>query len=270
MSEITLTSGMRTNLYALQTTNSLMELTQTRLSTGKRINTALDDPVNFFKAKGHQDRASDLAARKDGMSEGIKVIEAANTGIEAIVDVLAQMKALAQAAKTSDDSVKAELATQYNELKAQINDLGEDSGYGGTNLLNGTDSLTVEFNEAGDNSLTVTGIDAVTADQVAGETLTDAAADFANVDDLITEIDSAVNTLRSTAQQLSSGLSTIEIRSDFTDKMINTLESGADNLTLADMNEEGANMLMLQTRQALGTTSLSLSSQAAQSVLRLF
>jgi len=67
-----------------------------------------------------------------------------------------------------------------------------------------------------------------------------------------------------------SDILTISIRADFTDKMVNTLESGADNLTLADMNEEGANMLMLQTRQALGTTSLSLSSQAAQSVLRLF
>ena len=52
--------------------------------------------------------------------------------------------------------------------------------------------------------------------------------------------------------------------------MINVLESGANNLVNADMNEEGANMLMLQTRQALGTSSLSIASQAAQSVLRLF
>ena len=72
------------------------------------------------------------------------------------------------------------------------------------------------------------------------------------------------------AQKLASNLSTIQIRADFTDQMENTLNSGADNLTLADMNEEGANMLMLQTRQSLGTTSLSMSSQAAQAVLRLF
>ena len=69
---------------------------------------------------------------------------------------------------------------------------------------------------------------------------------------------------------MSSNLSVVTVRQDFTEKMINTLEDGAVNLTIADMNEEGANMLMLQTRQALGTTSLSLASQAAQSVLRLF
>jgi len=69
---------------------------------------------------------------------------------------------------------------------------------------------------------------------------------------------------------LASSLSTISSREDFTENMINTLNTGADTLTLADMNEEGANMLMLQTRQALGVSSLSMSSQASQAVLRLF
>jgi flagellin-like hook-associated protein FlgL len=65
-------------------------------------------------------------------------------------------------------------------------------------------------------------------------------------------------------------LSVVSSRQDFTNSMINTLQTGADNLTLADSNEEGANMLMLQTRQNLGITSLSMASQAAQAVLRLF
>ncbi|MBN2706342.1 MAG: flagellin, partial [Deltaproteobacteria bacterium] len=80
----------------------------------------------------------------------------------------------------------------------------------------------------------------------------------------------ARTTLRDESQKLANNLSTITIREDFTSNMIRTLEDGADNLTLADMNEEGANMLMLQTRQGLGTSSLSMASQAAQSVLRLF
>ena len=95
-------------------------------------------------------------------------------------------------------------------------------------------------------------------------------ADDAAITATIAELDTATSTLRTDAKTLSSDLSTVTIRQDFTDKMINTLSDGAANLTLADMNEEGANMLMLQTRQALGTTSLSLASQAAQSVLRLF
>jgi flagellin len=80
----------------------------------------------------------------------------------------------------------------------------------------------------------------------------------------------ARDTLRINSTELSNKLSTVTIRQDFTDKMINTLEDGAANLTNADLNEEGANLLMLQTRQSLGTTSLSMASQAAQSVLRLF
>jgi len=142
---ITLTSGMRANLYSLQETSRLMDLTQKRLSSGKKVMTALDDPVNFFRSKAHMDRANDLSSKKDGMSEAIKIIEAANTGIEAMYDLLAQMESVANAAKTSSNT--AALEVQYNELKIQINNLANDSGYGGKNLLN-DESLSVEFNEA--------------------------------------------------------------------------------------------------------------------------
>ena len=265
---ITLTAGMRSNLYALQNTTKMMETTQNRLSTGKEVNSALDDPVNFFKSKDHYDRAEDLVAKKDGMNESIKVIEAANTGIEGIYDLLDQMKSLASAAKTSDNT--GDLATQYDTIRAQIATMAEDSGYGGQNLLNG-DSLSVEFNETGTHTLSVVGTTATTAGSIAGVSIS--TANFASntsIEAAVSEIDSAVSQLRTEAQKLASNLSTIEIRADFTTEMVNTLNTGADNLTLADMNEEGANMLMLQTRQSLGTTSLSLSSQAAQAVLQLF
>ena len=98
----------------------------------------------------------------------------------------------------------------------------------------------------------------------------DAGVNKSNISDAITQLDNARSILRSESQKLSTNLSAITIRQEFTTGMINTLEDGAAELTNADMNEEGANMLMLQTRQSLGTTSLSLASQAAQSVLRLF
>lgn len=79
-----------------------------------------------------------------------------------------------------------------------------------------------------------------------------------------------MNTMRSNAKTLASNSSILTTRLDFTSSLTGILQSGADNLTLADMNEEGANMLMLQTRQQLGTSSLSMGAQAAQSVLRLF
>ena len=92
----------------------------------------------------------------------------------------------------------------------------------------------------------------------------------ANIDSASTDLTAALTTLRSQAQSFGSSLSTVQIRQDFTKAMINTLQTGADNLTLADSNEEGANLLALQTRQQLSTTALSLASQASQAVLRLF
>jgi flagellin-like hook-associated protein FlgL len=267
---ITLTAGMRSNLYALQNTTSMMESTQKRLSTGKKVNSALDDPVNFFKSKDHYDRAEDLTAKKDGMNEAIKVIEAANTGIEGIYDLLDQMKSLASAAKTSSNT--SDLANQFDSIRSQIAKMARDSGYGGQNLLDG-DSLSVEFNEDGTNTLSVSGTNAesTTEGTIAGVTVDAASFDTnTNIEAAISDIDDAVTNLRTEAQKLASNLSTIQIRADFTTQMANTLNTGADNLTLADMNEEGANMLMLQTRQSLGTTSLSMSSQAAQAVLQLF
>ena len=266
---ITLTSGMRQNLFALQNTSKLMELTQTRLSTGKRVNTALDDPINFFSAQNHQQRADDLTYRKDAMGEAIQTAKAGNNGIEAITDLIAQAKSTAQSAQSS--SITAErtaLATQYDGLLDQIDFLAGDSGYKGVNFLNSED-LIVSFDAEGDSTLTLEGFDA-SAEVGLGLTDSNAWDVAANIAGDITLLDAAKDTLRTEAQEMSNNLSIVTAREDFTEKMINTLEDGVANLTNADMNEEGANMLMLQTRQALGTTSLSLASEAAQSVLRLF
>ena len=275
---ITLTTGMRQNLISLQKTNNLMELTQTRLASGKKVNTALDDPVKYFAALGHTNRASDLALRKSDMGEAIQTIKAANNGIEAITDLIESAKSTAQAALAIDACTNASssnalqrsaLSVQYGTLRSQIDDLATDAGYKGTNFLQEA-SLVVDFHEtSGESTLSISGFDADSG----GLTIDSAdalwAAD-ANVTAAIADLDTAKTTLRTQAQSLSNALSTITTRQDFTQNMINTLEDGASALVNADMNEEGANMLMLQTRQALGTTSLSLASQAAQNVLRLF
>jgi flagellin-like hook-associated protein FlgL len=277
MNNITLTSGMRANLFSLQQTSTLMETTQTRLSSGKKVNSALDDPINFFAAQGHTQRANDLAMRKDEMSEAIQTIKAANNGLEAMTDMIASAKSLAQSAMaTNDTGERATLQGQYEEMLGQIEDIIEDSGYKGTNLLDSVNSqsITVYFDESGDSSLTVDAEDVINDFEVIDEAGT-AVGDWddgtiAGIEASIESLDDARDTVRTAAKTLSNQLSTITTRQEFTTKMINTLEDGAAELVNADLNEEGANMLMLQTRQSLGTTSLSLASQAAQSVMRLF
>ncbi len=164
---------------------------------------------------------------------------------------------------------RADLITTYNDLLAQIDDLAKDAGFNGVNLING-DNLSVLFNEDGSSSLDIQGITNSSTGlglAVLGTTGFDTNVSInATLDDL----KGAIDTLRTQASQFGSNLSVIETRQDFTKNMINVLQTGASNLTLADTNEEAANVLALQTRQQLSSTALSLSSQADQNVLRLF
>ena len=283
LSTISLTSGMRANLFSLQKMSRDMEITQNRLATGLKVNTALDDPINFFAAQEHRLRASDLASRKDGMSEAIQTIKAANVGVEGINNLIAQAKSLAQSAMSATVSEATTLATQYGKVMTQINQMANDSGYKGTNLLQ-SGSLTVQFAPTANQSfLNVTGFgDSTAAFNIAGLTAEVSTAGTtwvvsgqttvttSAVQTSINNLETAMDTLRTESKALSNNLSIVTAREEFSSQMINTLGDGAAKLTEADMNEEGANMLMLQTRQVLGTTSLSMATQAAQNVLRLF
>jgi len=268
--EVSLTQAMRANLISLQTTSKLLSTTQQRLATGKKVNTAMDDPVNYFAAQTHLTRAADLAARKDGMSEAIQIVTAADKGITAINTLIEQAKGIATSAlATSDTSSRASYLTQYNTVMSQIISLAADSGYKGTNLLNGG-SVDVKFNESGSSKLTVSGFYATTLSSIGLTFVADEFTGDAGINTALAMIGSASEILRTNSKTLAANLNVITTRQDFTKDMIDTLKTGADNLTLADMNEESANMLMLQTRQSLGTTSLGIASQAAQSILRLF
>jgi len=383
MSDISLTSGMRANLLSLQSTVKLLDRTQERLSTGKKVNSALDNPVNFFTAQSHTSRANDLLAYKDGISESIQTIKAADTAITGITTLIESMKGVAEDAKgtlgstgtvdsqtltitdaagitagttievggtvftavngvatcatqfdmgtasaegiasaiaaainqgteardmeatvsgntitlslaaggtmvatdlafvhaldyaysessvTATDELSAKVS-QYNELIAQLDNLQDDAFYKGKNLLGsaagGTDDMTVRFGNS--KELTVasflgdhTGLGLSTTASWTSETTIQADID---------KLDAALTTLRIESSKLSSNLSIINARDEWITSIASVLETGAANLTLADSNEEGANMLMLQTRQSLSTNALSLSAQAAQSVLQLF
>ena len=377
MADISLTASMRSNLLSLQQTQDLMDMTQERLSTGKKVNSAIDNPSSYYTAQSLTNRASDLNALLDSMGQGIQTIQAANEGIEAITDFVQQAKALANTARdnatvkgttssgtytaadgTKNITVKIEgvadqdievtledtdsleqaatkIATalndgtdgvkdaedtviggftatvengqikisnskgivanvsgtisgitfngeignstrttsmkQYNEILDQIDQLAKDSGYKGVNLLQGN-SLKVVFNEDRSSYLTINGTFADTSDE--GLKIS-RAEDWTNpdneaIDASISELENAITSLRNMASEFGNNYSIVENRENFTESLINVLEEGSDKLTLADMNEESANMLALQTRQQLAINSLSLASQAAQSVLSLF
>ena len=377
MADISLTASMRSNLLSLQQTQDLMDMTQERLSTGKKVNSAIDNPSSYYTAQSLTNRASDLNALLDSMGQGIQTIQAANEGIEAITEFVQQAKAIANTARdnatikgttssgtyaaaddiknitvkiegVADQDIKVTLEdtdtleqaatkiatalndgtdgvkdaedtviggftatvengqikisnskgivanvsgtisgitfngeignstrttsmNQYNEILDQIDQLAKDSGYKGVNLLQGND-LKVVFNEDRSSYLTINGTFADTSDE--GLKIS-RAEDWTNpdneaIDASISELENAITSLRNMASEFGNNYSIVENRENFTESLINVLEEGSDKLTLADMNEESANMLALQTRQQLAINSLSLASQAAQSVLSLF
>jgi flagellin-like hook-associated protein FlgL len=271
--KIALSSGVRSNLLSLQRTSVSIGTTQTRLSSGLKVNSALDDASAFFTSVALNNRASDLSTLKSDIDLAVSTIESAINGIDAITDLVQQAKGLANQAKaTGDTNERSTLATQFNALLTQIDDLANDASFKGTNLIQATpDNLTVEFNEDGTSDLTITGLDSTTANT--GLDIAVAAGNFTNdtnIDAALTDLNDALTELRTNAATLGSNSSVLQTRLNFTSNIVNTLETGAGKLTLADLNEESANLLALQTRQQLGINSLSLAAQSERSILALF
>jgi flagellin len=405
VSEITLSKAVRSNLLNLQATASKLSASQERLSSGLKVNTALDNPTNFFIAQGLKSKASDLGALSDAVSNAVQTVAAADKGISAITKLVESAQATARqalqtsatvtnttaatttgstavaglltaagisdgnslsitigsttrvigfnttgtagtgqdaavdlngannATDTTDDATlstlvsaintafgstvasassnqlqltadntgdsitvaagaattslglstttaaptstsvanpkRAELVETYNDLLGQIDALSRDAGFNGVNLLSG-DDLSVLFNEDGSSKLDIEGV-TNTSTGLGLSTLGTTAFDSnSSINSTLDDLKGAIDTLKSQSAKFGSNLSVVQTRQDFTKGLINVLETGAANLTLADTNEEAANVLALQTRQQLSSTALSLASSADQNVLRLF
>jgi flagellin len=371
MSDITLSQGVRQNLLSLQNTAASLTTTQEQLATGKKVNTAFDNPTSYFQSQSLDNRASDLSALLDQIGQGAQTLEAANNGLTGITSLLQQALSTAQQAQqaqndtagsttgtadltantlaagnlliaagsqtytvsiaasaslssieaaingtaglgssgavsatddgsghlvltasnpstsftlsgadqsafglsgtavTGTSSTRATLQTNYNHLLTQIDEMAGDASYNGVNLLGGN-TLQVLFNENGSSALNIAGVNLDSA----GLGLTTIAAGGFQSTSTITStesaINAAINTVRAQTETFGTNSSTIQTRQAFETNMINTLQTGASNLVLADQNQESANLLTLQTQQQLEISALSIANQANQSVLKLF
>jgi flagellin len=385
MSGIVLSAAVRQNLLSLQSTAQLLATTQNALATGNKVNSALDNPTNFFTAQGLNNRASDINNLLDSIGNGVQVLQAANTGItslQKLVDTaksianqvlqaptgyttkssttstalpagstaanlvdgvaiksgeviaiaattgipafsitlgasesLAQLNtslaasnltaslnstnqlvitttndaasstigavtlttagsatfaaAAAPVADPNSQAIRSSLVSQYNNIITQITTTAQDSSFNGINLLYG-DTLKLTFDETGKSNLNVTGV-TYNAAGLGLASLT-SGTDFLDnnsANAALTVLSSASTTLRTEASALGSNLSVVQLRQDFNKNLINVLQTGASNLTLADANEEAANSQALSTRQSIAVSALSLANQSQQSVLQL-
>ena len=415
LSNITLSSSVRQNLLSLQDTANLLSTTQTRLATGKKVNSALDNPTNFFTASGLDARASDIGNLLDSIGNGVQVLQAANTGITSLSKLVDTAKSIANQAlqqpsgystkasleftgaatgqtttssatnlnggaltgsvftftnaagtaatitvgatavaynataktatvKSLDDlnqalslagvnltaslsgtdkltftstndgasqiitgsataatavaantinisanaagggaggtvvaavadtvsqTARSSLVAQYNQIIQQITTTAQDASFNGVNLLNG-DTLKLVFNETGKSTSTITGV-TFDPNGLGLKSLTNGTdfIDNAATNSVLTALNTASTTLRSQASAFGANLSIVQIRQDFSKNLINVLQTGSSNLTLADSNEEAANSQALSTRQSIAVSALALANQSNQSVLQL-
>jgi len=177
MADITLSSAVRANLNTLQSTASFMSDVQNKLATGKKVNSALDNPNSFFTASGLTSRANDLSTLLDDMGQSVQTLKAADDGISSISKLVESAKAKAnQALQTQSQYERKQFASQYNELLTQIEDLAKDAGYKGKNLLAGDgNDLTTIFNEDSTSKLSIEAVDYTDTSLSTGLNLSDLA-----------------------------------------------------------------------------------------------
>jgi flagellin-like hook-associated protein FlgL len=172
-------------------------------------------------------------------------------------------------ADATSQATRASLITQYNQVIDNITSTAQDASYNGVNLLSG-DTLKLVFNETGKSTLSIAGV-SFGPGGLALSKLT-AGTDFvdnASANKVLSSLNSASSTLRSQASAFGSNLTIVQIRQDFSKSLINVLQTGSSNLTLADSNEEAANSQALSTRQSIAVSALSLANTSQQSVLQL-
>ena len=284
---IVLGNATQANLLALQNINSQLGITQGHLATGLAVASATDDAVKFFQAQQLSNRATDLSARKSQIDQGIQSLTAATTGISSAISILQQMEGIVNGASTQTASQRAAAATQFNTLGQQLSTLLNDASYQGLNLINSTASnLTLQFSLTSTSTLKITGQNllfsklvttgkAVAKGSVAATKLI--TLKFSAVSNKISMFTNIYNTLQTAvfkaqaaAQTLGTNVNFLQTRMSFTQAYMTTLNQGASDLTVADVNLESTNLVTLQTRQQLALQSLSIATQSEQSVLRLF
>jgi hypothetical protein len=170
---------------------------------------------------------------------------------------------------TVAQTTRANLVSQYNNILSQIDSTSQDSSFNGVNLLNG-DQLKLTFDETGKSSLNITGV--TYNSKGLGLAALTSGVDFIDnsaTNKVLSNLNAASSTLRSEASSLGSNLSVVQVRQDFNKNLINVLQTGSSNLTLADTNVEAANSQALSTRQSIAVSALSLANQSQQSVLQL-
>lgn len=272
-SDITLNPAVRSQLLALRHTAQLIAGAETRLTTGRRINGPADDAGAWMQARELTARAETQAAVRDEIDQARTALVAALDGVAAVQTLVEQMKSLALQAKASGSgSERAALATQFNDLRTQIDALLNDATYNGTTVVgDGAGSITIRISDDGSKTHAVQGVD-LTTDSAAADIDAPTASWVTSIqiDASIANVDAALSAYKLQAQIIGSDAAYLQTRIDFLDDISDTLRGGADKLTLSDPNEDAMQLTSLELRYDLAVQALRQSTQREQRIFNLF
>jgi flagellin-like hook-associated protein FlgL len=238
-----------------------------QISTLNQLNTAL--AANDLQASISSTGAINIVTSNDAASSTVGAISGTAVTTSGAAFASLASGGAAPVADPNSQATRASLVAQYNNVLQQINTTSQDSSFNGINLLNG-DTLNLTFDETGASKLAITGVTFNDAGLgLASLTVGSAFLDNNSANAALTTLTAASTTLRTEATSLGSNLSIVQIRQDFNKNLINVLQTGSSNLTLADTNQEAANSQALSTRQSIAVSALSLANQSQQSVLQL-
>jgi flagellin-like hook-associated protein FlgL len=271
--DISLSSSARANLTALTSTTALLGQTQKVLSTGKTVNSAADNATAYFASKGFLNAANDLNNVKSNLSTALESVNSFDNSIADVTSVLTQLQGLAtQALGTTDTATRAGLASQFNQLTSQLDQLVNDATFNGSNLLNSTgNNLVVFFNATNTTALTITGVNITSAGLLtaSGKVASGSWAGSSDIQTAQSYLLTALSTLRTDAASFGGNATLIQTRQDFTSNLITSLQNASTDLVQADTNVEGANLQALQAQNQLGIVSLGISGTLEQAILRI-
>jgi flagellin-like hook-associated protein FlgL len=257
MADVQLTASVRTQLDAVRSIQRTYDRKSEELATNRKDDDEKSQRLADYVAQQLSNRASDLLAIKDAIGQGASKSLVAQSGLRSIDKSLDQLKSLAlQYENTSDPAIQAKLQTQFDALSQQVDNFARDSSFGGTQLISATpDDLTIPLSDK--SSITIKG----------------QASDSASLNLDITDvasIDTAKAQIRAAEQSIGADAATLNIRENFTDKLVNGLQEGAAKLVEVDLNEVAAESISAATRSALSAEALALSAKSGRSILQLF
>lgn len=273
MTSVNTNVGAMIALQNLNATNAQLEITQSRINTGKKVASAKDNGAIWAIAQGQRADIGALGAVRQSLDRGVAAVDVALAAGETVSDLLLQMKEKALAATDASlkTAARAALNEDFKALRDQIASVTSNADFNGVNLLEtGASGFGALANVSGTSTLTVaaevmalgsTNVSVATTQAIA--TLTTAAAS-------LTAVNASIDAVSGALARLGTSSKALTTHNTFVGKLTDALEAGVGNLVDADLAKESAKLQALQTKQQLGVQALSIANQTPQLVLSLF